>query len=153
MEKLKLNFNKEKLKLNLPPAPALNFSALSNGDIQRIVAAVEMALQGDFDLLNQNIDTHTADTDIHITADERALWNDNVEKTKQNQETILNIEGHIGTLYDDMHVNKGNIEDLQTQADNNSSNILSLQTQMGDIETALDGIITIQNTLMGGGAV
>ena len=139
MEKLKLNFNKEKLKLNLPPAPALNFSALSNGDIQRIVAAVEMALQGDFDLLNQNIDTHTTDTQKHISADERALWNGNVEKIKQNQEAISNIEGHIGDIYDMVHVNKGNIE--------------ALQTQLGNIDTALKNIIDIQNTLMGGDAV
>ena len=65
---------------------------------------------------------------------------------------------------------------MQTQADNNSSNITenqrhitelynqvdtrvhyeefeALQTQMGDVETALDNIIEIQNTLMGGDAV
>ena len=43
-------------------------------------------------------------------------------------------------------------EELQEQADNNSSDITSLQTQMGDVETALDNIIEIQNTLIGGDA-
>ena len=88
-----------------------------------------MALQGDFDLLNQNIDTHTTNTDIHITADERALWDTVSDKAEQSD-----------------------VEELQEQADNNSSDITSLQTQMGDVETALDNIIEIQNTLIGGDA-
>lgn len=103
------------LKLNLTSNPSLNLSGLSKGDMQRIVAAVEAALQDDFDLINQNIDTHTTDTDIHVMADERTLWNTVSDKAEQSD-----------------------VKELQEQADNNSLDITSLQTQMGDIETALD---------------
>ena len=75
----------------------------------------------------------------------------------------------------DTKADKSEMQALQTQADNNSSNITenqrhitelynqvdtrvhyeefeALQTQMGDVETALDNIIEIQNTLIGGDA-
>ena len=51
-----------------------------------------------------------------------------------------------------LKADKTEVEELQTQADNNSSDITSLQTQMGDIGTALDNIIAIQNQYIGGDA-
>jgi polyhydroxyalkanoate synthesis regulator phasin len=52
------------------------------------------------------------------------------------------------------------IDDFRRISDNHSSDIVNvnnkvneLQNQTGDIETALDGIITIQNELIGGGSV
>ena len=44
------------------------------------------------------------------------------------------------------------MNELYTMIDNNQSDITSLQSQMGDVETALDNIIEIQNTLIGGDA-
>lgn len=119
--------------------------------------------------MSKTINTHTTDTDIHITSDERTLWNTVSKKANKSDigdrsglpipdETIVdnisfvkscidaNNEEMSGTFFDRMVA-------VDTQINNIQSELEDLQTQMGDIETVLDVIITIQNTLIGGDAV
>lgn len=49
--------------------------------------------------------------------------------------------------------NSGRLDQLIPRVDNMDIDVDVLKTQMGDIETALDNIITIQNTLIGGDSV
>ena len=72
-------------------------------------------LRNEMSGLDVNIAAHSSDEEMHITYEERKLWNTVSDKAEQSD-----------------------VEELQTQADNNSSDITSLQTQIGDIETALD---------------
>ena len=119
-------------------------------------------------VLSNNIDTHTTDTQKHISAEERTLWNTVSKKANKSDigdrsglpnpdETIVdnisfvkrcidaNNEEMSGTFFDRMVA-------VDTQINNIQSELEDLQTQMGDVETALDNIIEIQNTLIGGDA-
>ena len=240
-------------------------------EIQETESRLSTGLQNLSTQLTQSIDTHTTDTNIHISADERALWNTVSDKANQSDlgnkihletETkadlvsainelhhrlmpkeiftismTMSINGDVVTFdktfqevkeaYDNglaiilmlndmmvfpnidyydgdntfcIEICRGDIfrvflfyesgvieevayrehvsaeefytfigdranfptdsenvvDELNKQYQNIKANeeyIETLNEQMGNIETALDGIITIQNTLMGGGAV
>lgn len=52
--------------------------------------------------------------------------------------------------YDDTQI-KSDIQTQQDEIDNLDNRISSVEVSIGDIDTALDGIIAIQNKLIGGG--
>ena len=54
--------------------------------------------------------------------------------------------------YDDTQI-KSDIQTQQNEIDNLNNRISSVEVSIGDIDTALDGIIAIQNKLIGGGTV
>ena len=81
---------------------------------------------------------------------------DNEEDIKHLREDLDNLdvggEVDLGNYYTKVEVDeqRGNLADLTTTDKTNLvAAINEVDEQIGDIETALDGIITIQNQLMG----
>ena len=69
----------------------------------------------------------------------------NAKAEERDTELLFSDISYLGTQMNNAQ------EALLTKAD--KTEVDTLQTQMGDIESALDGILKIQNTLMGGDAV
>ena len=103
--------------------------------------------------MTQSIDNHKEAFDIHISADERALWNTVSEKAEQSDLEALQTQANNNS--DNIAENQRHITELYNQVDArvHYEEFEELQTQMGKVEETLDGIISIQNTLMGGDAV
>lgn len=119
--------------------------------------------------LDVNITAHSNDEEIHITSDERTLWNTVSKKANKSDigdrsglpipdETIVDNISFVKSCIDANNEEMSNtffdkMVNVYTQIDNIQSELEDLQTQMGNIDTALENIIDIQNTLMGGDAV
>ena len=129
-------------------------------EIQESESRLSDGLQNLSTQLTQSIDTHTTDTNIHISADERELWNTVSDKAEQSDHELLQTQAdNIETILK-TKAHQSDVQALQSQADeicnritDNECNISDLQAQIGDIETALDNIIGIQNTLIGGDSI
>lgn len=74
----------------------------------------------------------------------------NVETTATNAYLLADTAlGEAGIGISEARAAQATAESALKNASDNSARIDALETDMGDVETALDGIIAIQNSLMG----
>lgn len=135
---------------------SIDFNANGHSVVAHIAST-----ENQFARLESNLDLHTTNTDIHITAAERAKWNDPLSADDDTL-YIADNNGHILALFNNegltvynVKINDGNnqpidlrtkIESIDQHVANSQDTFASIETKIKDLKDRLDPIDEVLDT-------
>ena len=132
-------------KVSKEPGKILSEKSYTNQDAENLSTAYKIS--GDN---KAALAAHIADSLRHVTNEEKKTWNQSATKADEALLNISNVMKDVGAMVHDITILQQQVAEYGRWHVSHFDRLYELEKDMGNIETALDSIIAMQNELIGG---
>ena len=134
-------------KVSKEPGKILSEKSYTNQDAENLSTAYKTS--GDN---KAALAAHIADSLRHVTNEEKKTWNQSATKADEALLNVSNVMKDVGVMVHDITILQQQVAEYGQWHVSHFDRLDELEKDMGNIETALDSIIAMQNELVGGDA-